>query len=297
MNLVYEIKYALENGFTNVERLIEKDGSIAYNGSFGYFVVTDEQANEIDALIAQYQPAITSPKLERLLESLAKSESKVEKIEATILRHHKQLKKKADALIALGYDIDYSNVNFDCRLSKDFSEQIAHIEKMKWDENNDHKSVEHYWELCDLMSKLRDINGSHNKLADAKKVVDNWHVKIVAEQARTDFAASAPKVIVDFVNEWGELAFNWYMANLNYPDETRVKRMVENEKQIKIIQLTSNVISVVGTITDARGLSIGEKGDLIGIIEGEKGKARVETISAGGYNIQKFHYRTIVNKI
>lgn len=317
MNLVYEIKYALENGFTTVEKLIERDGSIAYNGAFGYFVVTEKEAKEIDALVAQYvttpekakeidamiaqykpeeKPVSISPKLERLMESLAKAEAKVEKIHSTIERHHKQLKKKADALIALGYEIDYSNVKFDAQYSHQFKDQeaIKNLEKLKFVNG---ESVEHIWEIYDVIHKLEDIYGSHKKLEDAERIVSNWHVKVVAEQTRQDFASSAPKVIVDFVNEWGEYAFKWYMANLNHPNESRVKKMVENEKQIKIIRLTMDVTNIVGKITDARGLSIGEKGDLIGIIVGEKGSAKVETISAGGYNIQKFHFRTIINKI
>lgn len=67
-----------------------------------------------------------------------------------------------------------------------------------------------------------------------------------------------------------------------------------NEKYDFIIERTNNI---VGQITDASDLSIGNKGDLNGIIVGTRGKARVQTIGAGGYNIQVFHYRTLINRV
>ena len=53
---------------------------------------------------------------------------------------------------------------------------------------------------------------------------------------------------------------------------------------------------VVGVITDASGLFIGKTGGIEGLIRGTIGVARIETIGAGGYNIQCFHYRTLVHK-
>lgn len=49
-----EIKFALENGFTEIKKGTEKDGSITYQGTFGYVAVTSEEAKQIDTLIAEY---------------------------------------------------------------------------------------------------------------------------------------------------------------------------------------------------------------------------------------------------
>lgn len=65
-----------------------------------------------------------------------------------------------------------------------------------------------------------------------------------------------------------------------------------NRKYDFIIERTN---AIVGTITDATGLKVGAKGDLNGYIIGEKGRAKVQTIGAGGYNIQCFHFRTLIN--
>ena len=65
-----------------------------------------------------------------------------------------------------------------------------------------------------------------------------------------------------------------------------------NRKYDFIIERTNEI---VGTITDASNLKVGMKGDLNGYIIGTKGTAKVQTIGAGGYNIQCFHFRTLIN--
>lgn len=77
----------------------------------------------------------------------------------------------------------------------------------------------------------------------------------------------------------------------------RLKRDLENEANRKYDFIIERVNSICGTILDASGLSVGAKGDLNGVIVGEKGNAHVQTIGAGGYNIQVFHFRTLIKEI
>lgn len=72
---------------------------------------------------------------------------------------------------------------------------------------------------------------------------------------------------------------------------------LNKEKIAKMLDLVTRINNVVGTITDAKGLYISNAGNINGFIVGTQGKASVETIGAGGYNIQRFHYRTLINKI
>jgi hypothetical protein len=67
-----------------------------------------------------------------------------------------------------------------------------------------------------------------------------------------------------------------------------------NRKYDFIIERTN---AIVGEITDASNLTVGNKDDLNGYIIGTKGTAKVQTIGAGGYNIQCFHFRTLINKM
>lgn len=80
-----------------------------------------------------------------------------------------------------------------------------------------------------------------------------------------------------------------------HEDKLRADLKAEAERKYDFIIEKTN--EIVGTITDASGLHIGAKGDLNGIIIGERGSASVQTIGAGGYNIQCYHFRTIIRKI
>lgn len=234
-------------------------------------------------------------KLNKLNASLEKSNEKVEKCKATIERHIKRIERKKNALAKLGFELNTDDVKIKGSI-KEFNDSIKPIEDFRLALDREEQGKE-YLLGYDIHIALEDLWGAYKKLKEAEKINNNWRVKVIEEQSKVDFAKSAPKVIVDFVDEWGEMAFKWFMENEKNPIESNIRSFVENEKRIKVIQLTMRVTDVVGNIVDASGLDIGEKGDLIGYIKGEKGTAKVETISAGGYAIQCFHYRTIVTKL
>lgn len=78
--------------------------------------------------------------------------------------------------------------------------------------------------------------------------------------------------------------------------EEWLERTMEEEKRAKLLDLIGRIMSTVGTITDASALYIGPKGDINGYIVGTEGKAKIQTIGAGGYNIQCFHFRTLIHE-
>lgn len=77
--------------------------------------------------------------------------------------------------------------------------------------------------------------------------------------------------------------------------EEKLKKMLDSEVTSKRKTLTTRVQEKAGDIKDARNLTIGVNGELNGYIIGSKGNVRVQTIYAGGYNIQCLHYRVLVN--
>ena len=61
--------------------------------------------------------------------------------------------------------------------------------------------------------------------------------------------------------------------------------------------LIARVNKAVGIILEAKALYVGVNGELNGYIKGEDGTCKIETIYAGGYNIQCLHYRVLVKKV
>ena len=77
----------------------------------------------------------------------------------------------------------------------------------------------------------------------------------------------------------------------------KLERDLTNEWNRKYDFIIERTNQIVGTITDASNLKVGMKDDLNGYIIGTKGTAKVQTIGAGGYNIQCFHFRTLINEM
>lgn len=104
----------------------------------------------------------------------------------------------------------------------------------------------------------------------------------------------ADAIEAQYKNSFGMLApyligytFDWEKFNKELNAEA-------DRKYDFIIERTN---AITGTITDASHLSVGDAGDLNGYIIGERGTAKVQTIGAGGYNIQCFHFRTLINRM
>lgn len=81
-----------------------------------------------------------------------------------------------------------------------------------------------------------------------------------------------------------------------YFNDELFERGIKIEAEAKYDGIIERTNEICGTITDATGLRVGEKGDLDGYVIGERGAAHVHTIGAGGYNIQCFHFRVLVHE-
>ena len=107
----------------------------------------------------------------------------------------------------------------------------------------------------------------------------------------------------DFKKRWGEMEryeLREYNTETKQYDRVfnrdRLQKELDQEANAKYDDIIERTNAICGKITDARGLWVSAKGDLDGIIIGERGKAKVQTIGAGGYNIQCFHFRTLVHE-
>lgn len=291
-------------------------------------------------------------KIETLKEKIENAQLKVEKCEKTIERHENQLAKKLDkASKTFGFDF----TGF----------EKEEIEAYKDDHLEELRTHDNYWDLFDVIRKFEDIKGARGKLADAERVLKNWEDKLAVElEAERYLEDNAPEVIMEFIENWKRMAYDWHVkrfedyqsfkrklkedladarrelginermmptraldkelqkVGLDYKsinkrkvefagmtvmkldeirDETErwdwLDRKLDVEKKAKLLDLVYRLNNEVGKTLDATDLRIGAEGNLNGIVIGETGKVKVETVGAGGWNIQCFHYRTLMHKL
>lgn len=74
-----------------------------------------------------------------------------------------------------------------------------------------------------------------------------------------------------------------------------IKDLVEKDAEARKIKIQKQVAEKVGNILEC-DLQRNENGGFDGKIRGDKGQIYIETIVAGGYNIQRAHYRTLIKE-
>lgn len=234
-----------------------------------------------------------------LKERLEKAQATVEKKKATIERHKQQAEKKLQKITENGWDpkakYEYAKKN-----------------------NNDA-----YWAICEYENKLDDIIGAESKLEDAEQVVRNWQEKLDKQvKLELTLANEVPEAFkqarAELVERWveqdirerevmkqkkQELSYKEFRKLYRYTEEEALKhtdeefrKIEEREADMWLINLYNRVKDITGEITDCSSLYWGGK-CLDGTVVGVNGTARVDTIGAGGYNIQRFHLRVLVHKM
>lgn len=235
-----------------------------------------------------------------LKERVIKAEEKVDKIKATIERHKKQADKK-----------------------------LSVIRKNGWNENDRYalkdtpEYNDSYWAICEYEGKLEDIKSSTRKLADAEQVVLNWKEKYDKQvKLETLIAREMPDIFRqcrdELAEEWtqvdikrrekmlqmrSELSYDEFRKLYKYSDEISLnitdeefRKSNNRDAELFIVDLYNRVKAITGEVTNWGNIYYGGKA-LNGWVEGENGKARVETIGAGGYNIQRYHLRVLVHEV
>lgn len=251
-----------------------------------------------------------------LQERVAKAEERVDKCKATIQRHEAQLAKKTDK-----YEIEWKQSDIKGATSKlQVAEEVlanwiaklnVEIEKERFLEGHCPAIIKEFleqWKVkaydWHVKSYVRYVE-IKEALKEAKELAQKAY-KAKYPSGRTwgkeydTFIATECKEVKEFSGAL--VMFGGLVARMDtYYKETErlayLEKELEADKKAKMLDLINRVNAVVGSITDAAGMRISEKGNLDGIIVGTEGSAKVETIGAGGYNIQCFHFRTLVHKL
>ena len=231
-------------------------------------------------------------KLETLKERITGAEAKIAKKEATIQKKTEWIEKKEAQLDKLSGD----------------KKELA-----LWD-------IDHWKD---------DIKRLNKEIAETEKTLETYHKQLAGEIAKEeillkDIPESVRSMQTELVTKWDEwdierrnklqadykeLGYTEFKKKYrNYSDMTfrtltdeQIHNQNEQEAKALILDLYYRVRKITGEITDwsyiratqgTQGMTV-----LNGIVIGKEGKCNIESILAGGYNIQRLHVRVLTHEI
>lgn len=80
-------------------------------------------------------------------------------------------------------------------------------------------------------------------------------------------------------------------------NEEKLNKILDKDVEYKYNDFVNRIKEKAGEIQDVSRLKIANNGIINGVVVGDKHTVKVETILAGGYNIQILHYRVLVHVI
>lgn len=196
---------------------------------------------------------------------------------------------------------DYLQTNEDKKLDKVFDRLYSIHSKIS-------DMTSKYHSLVVLKNKEKDLTELINSTNDSKTPE-----MIKLEKERQDFKDlreyiknELPNINIPTLNEWlvkyRKIYLDWVdeleeRGDLKSWEASNKRSSADMIVEMQKLDILTRAWSKVGRVSKLVMAHIGSDGSFNGYIEGEKGKVHIETILAGGYNIQRLHYRVLVKEI
>lgn len=187
---------------------------------------------------------------------------------------------------------------------------------------------ERYWIGCDIAWLEEDLKRLASEIKETEKTLENYRAQLAGEIKRqSTLTIEVPEVLknlqTELVTGWDEHDKNrrerikrdrcemdyhefckkYRGQDTSIKDKTDEQIHAANVRDAEgiILDLVNRVKGITGEITSWAGLTVrpgnGGWSVLNGRVEGKEGIAYVESIGAGGYNIQRYHIRVLVKSI
>ena len=185
------------------------------------------------------------------------------------------------------------------------------------------------WALsCDIKWLEQDLRRLESEIMETEKTVENYKRQLSGEIARQEMLIKeVPDILKDFqkslVDGWdafdkdhknflraqhdslgySEFIRQYHFAGWEEMYKTAEQSHKENVRDAEsiILNLLNRVKDITGDVTSWHGLHVApdNNGYMIinGIVSGKMWRCEVESIGAGGYNIQRFHIRVLVKAL
>lgn len=255
-------------------------------------------------------------------EKLAKASEVVAKKENTLKKYEEKAEKIKNKILERGWDLEAGKYQkhdengspstdeaYDCYWTFcDYADVIDSIERTK-KAIEEKKAIVTKWEnkLSQTIDKETIVNQFPEIFKEFQEyVVETWNSwdknrraflrKEYARMEEEDTTRNKMGAYKAFIKQYKYTGYEF----MHITDEEINKANVKSAERL-ILNLWNRIKDIVGEVTDYSDLHMTHgnewEGTVInGIVRGTEGTASVETIEAGGYNIQKFHYRTLVKK-
>lgn len=183
-----------------------------------------------------------------------------------------------------------------------------------------------FWMNCDIKHLHEDIERLGGEIEETKASLAKYEAQMAGELEKEavllkEVPESMKRMQTELVTRWDEYdiarresikedrrtmeykefckkyrGFN--VIDLMYRTDEQIHKSNEQDAKMMILGLYYRVKDITGEVTDWSGIAceVGNMGAVLtGFVIGKEGRAEVETILAGGYNIQRLHVRTLVH--
>lgn len=184
--------------------------------------------------------------------------------------------------------------------------RLAKLESMsEADVQKKYRNARHpdYWHKCDIGELREQLAANQKKLAEAKRL-DEKSAKFAEKKAAQAVAIeNAPKALKAFADACEARWFAFYSQTKvrkerrDWRTVDEIARDCQKARDALILDFLARTEKKCGTLTDCSGLHLSNSNDSVvinGFVIGAKGRACVQSVLAGGYNIQCLHVRVLV---
>ena len=242
---------------------------------------------------------------ETLKERIANAQKKIATKQGTIDKKLKLIEKKMQKLIQLG---------------------VADQDSTTMDDVRSTGNTEAMWLMCDIKYLKEDIQRGKREIAETEQTLAKYEKQLTGELEQEAVLREIPEVLKKLRDElvarwdawdmerkarywkdrremeWGAFRKKYKYADTRFAEQSdeQIHKNNIRDAEFLILDLVRRVQAITGEITSwadiratqgAQGFTV-----LNGIVMGKEGRAEIESILAGGYNIQRLHIRVLVKE-
>lgn len=235
--------------------------------------------------------------ISQIEERIAKAKGKIEKKNATIVKKDKAITKMYDLLEQNGfsYDVDLGIVY---EQNRDLYDKVWNMDYLAEDTLRLEKEIKN---IQNTISKYEEM-----LVKEIARLTDNEKIPDVLLQLKDnleeEFYESQIKRRNFLMEEYKKLGYSAFIRKYRgaygelFQDDAEIEKDAKMSAEYFVEDIWRRTREEIGEMTDASNVHVSGHA-LNGVFVGTEGKCSVETIVAGGYNIQREHLRAIIHKM